>query len=416
MTKMNINHLTKEILERCNTLAMFSESSDHLTRLFLSKPMRDVHACVRAWLEEAGMQVRVDAIGNILGRYEGKTENAKTLLIGSHLDTIKNAGKYDGMLGVLLGIALVKALDSEQLPFAIEVIGFSEEEGVRYSKPFFGSKAVIGQFEDEWLELRDADDISLSDTLRNFGLNPTNISSAKLTGDYLGYLEFHIEQGPVLESLNLPLGIVKAIVGQTRLELSFVGKANHAGTTPMGLRQDALAGVAEWLVFVEREAKKQVGLVATVGMITTLPGAGNVIPGEVKLSLDVRHAEDATREKAVAHFLEEAETIAVSRKLKVSWQTRLAQAAIPCHKALVDKLAKAVGESGYPVHPMTSGAGHDAMVLAEIMPTAMLFLRSPGGLSHHPDEAVLESDVTAALEAGLAFLKSWDEEGGMRNG
>lgn len=397
--------LLYEILERCNTLATFSESPDNLTRLFLSSPMHDVHKTVRAWMEEAGMQVRVDAIGNIIGHYAGQTENAKTLLIGSHLDTVKNAGKYDGMLGVLLGIAVVKALEGERLPFAIEVIGFCEEEGVRYSKPFFGSKAVIGQFESAWLELRDADNISVAEAIRNFGLNPADIPKARLTGDYLGYLEFHIEQGPVLESLNFPLGIVEAIVGQSRLELIFLGKANHAGTTPMNLRQDALAGAAEWMLFVEREAKTQTGLVATVGTISALPGADNVIPGEVKLSLDVRHAVDATREKMVSYLLGEAEKIAASRHLTVSWQMRLEQNAVLCDAGLVSRLKQAVGESGYPVHRMTSGAGHDAMILAERMPTAMLFLRTPGGLSHHPDETVSEDDVAAALEVGLAFLK-----------
>jgi allantoate deiminase len=406
MTKTQMNLLTKEVLEHCNTLATFSESSDNLTRLFLSQPMHDVHGAVRAWMEEAGMHVRTDAIGNIIGHYPAQTKNAKTLLIGSHLDTVRDAGKYDGMLGVLLGIAVVKALDNERLPFAIEVISFSEEEGVRYSKPFFGSKAVIGQFDDAWLELRDTNNISVAEAIRQFGLNPNDIPKAKLRGDYLGYLEFHIEQGPVLESLNLPLGIVDAIVGQSRLELAFLGKANHAGTTPMNLRQDALAGAVEWMLFVEREAKNQVGLVATVGTISALPGAGNVIPGEVKLSLDVRHADDAVREKTVSYFLDEAQKIAASRNLKVSWQVRLEQNAVPCDAGLVRRLEGAVGESSYPVHRMTSGAGHDAMILAEMMPTAMLFLQTPGGLSHHPDETVLESDVAAALEVGLTFLKS----------
>jgi allantoate deiminase len=410
MTAMNLQKLTGEILERCDTLAAFSESPDNLTRLFLSNAMHDVHKMVRAWMEKAGMQVRVDGVGNIIGRYPAQTENAKTFLIGSHLDTVKNAGKYDGMLGVLLGIAVVKALEGESLPFAIEVIGFPEEEGVRYAKPFFGSKAVIGEFDKAWLELRDQHDISVAEAIRNFGLNPDNIPKAKLTGEYVGYLEFHIEQGPVLESLNLSLGIVEAIVGQTRLELTFHGKANHAGTTPMNLRQDALAGAAEWMLFVEGEANRQAGLAATIGTISALPGASNVIPGEVKLSLDVRHADDTTRKKAVSDFLVKAENIAASRHLTISWQIRLEQNAVPCDAALVKRLEGAVGETRYPVHFITSGAGHDAMVLAERMPAAMLFLRTPGGLSHHPDEIVLESDVAAALEVGLAFLKGLRKE------
>lgn len=400
MKKSFTHHLSKEILEHCDTLATFSESPDNLTRLFLSQPMHDVHKVVCAWMEEAGMQVRVDAIGNIIGHYTGQTKNAKTLLIGSHLDTVKNAGKYDGMLGVLVGIAAVKALGKERLPFAIDVIGFSEEEGVRYGKPFFGSKAIIGEFDNAWLELRDSDNISLGEAIKTFGLNPADIPKAAYDNEnVLGYLELHIEQGPRLAALNQPLGIVSALVGATRASLTFTGKAGHAGTTPMELRQDALAGAAEFVLETERYAKSVEGLVATVGQISAQPGAINVIPGEVTLSLDVRHGEDTIRRQAVEYLKTRASEIAGSRNLQLSYKELLDQPAVPINKDFRILLKKVTNAP-----ELVSGAGHDAMVLAPFRPSAMLFVRSPNGISHHPKEMVLEDDVASGLEAVVNFL------------
>ena len=400
MNKTHLEHLTKEILERCDTLATFSETLYNLTRLFLSQPMHDVHKTVRTWMEEAGMQVRVDAIGNIIGHYAAKTENAKTLLIGSHLDTVKNAGKYDGMLGVIVGIAAVKALAGERLTFAVDVIGFSEEEGVRYGKPFFGSKAIIGDFENAWLELLDENQLNLREAIQTFGLNPDDISKAAYHKEnVLGYLEVHIEQGPKLASLNQPLGIVSALVGATRASLTFTGKAGHAGTTPMELRQDALAGAAQFVLEAERYAKTLDGLVATVGQISASPGAINVIPGEVTLSLDVRHSENAVRLRAVEHLKHNAVEIGRSRHLQCAYQELLDQPAVPLDKAFRNTL-----EQVTKAPELVSGAGHDAMVLAPFTPSAMLFVRSPNGISHHPDEIVLEDDIAAALEAVVNFL------------
>jgi allantoate deiminase len=290
------------------------------------------------------------------------------------------------------------------MPFHIEVVAFSEEEGVRFGVPFIGSRALIGDIDDDLLETRDANGISIRDAIRAFGLDPTRIGEARVSGA-LGYFEFHIEQGPVLEELNLPLGVVDWIAGQTRSEVVFSGHAGHAGTTPMNLRRDALAGAAEWIAVVEREARAIAGLVATVGRLVVQPGAVNVIPGLVRASLDVRHASNSVRREAVEQFLRCAEQIANRRGLVVSTEAHLDQPSVPMHTALVQMLERAVVTSGYPVHRMASGAGHDAMIMARRMPVAMLFLRSPGGISHNPDETVLPEDVAAALKVGEVLLR-----------
>jgi allantoate deiminase len=398
----------QEVIERCRRLATQTEEPGWITRRFLSEPMHCVHADLRAWMEQAGMSVQVDAAGNMRGYYGGTAADAPTLIVGSHLDTVPHAGAFDGILGVVLGVALVKALaqslGGRRLGFGIEVVGFSEEEGVRFGLPFIGSRALVGTLDDALLAKRDADGLSVTDAIRAFGLNPAAIGEARVTGSTLGYLEFHIEQGPVLESLNLPLGVVTSVAGQSRLEVKFEGKANHAGTTPMHLRRDALAGAAEWIGAVEREAATVPSLVATVGKIDAQPGAGNVIAGSVRMSLDVRHTNDEVREEAVKHLLDSAQQIAGRRGLVASSELRLDQAAVAMDARLIEMLRYAVQAGGFVDHRMHSGAGHDAMVMAERMPAAMLFLRSPGGISHHPDEAVLESDVVAALATGLHFI------------
>jgi allantoate deiminase len=366
--------------------------------------MRCVHADLRASMEQAGMSVRVDAAGNLRGYYDGLAAEAPKLIVGSHLDTVPHAGAFDGILGVVLGIALVKALGGRRLGFGIEVVGFSEEEGVRFGLPFIGSRALAGTLDDALLAKRDVEGRSVAEAIREFGLNPTAIGEACVTGEALGYLEFHIEQGPLLESLELPLGVVTSIAGQSRLEVKFEGKANHAGTTPMHLRRDALTGASEWIGAVERGAAAIPSLVATVGKIEAQPGAGNVIAGSVRMSLDVRHTEDDVRAAAVKNLLDLARQIAGRRGLVASSELRLDQAAVAMDARLIEMLGCAARTSGFVDHRMYSGAGHDAMVMAERMPAAMLFLRSPGGISHHPDEAVLEADVAAALATGLKFV------------
>jgi allantoate deiminase len=299
---------------------------------------------------------------------------------------------------------LLEALDGRRLPFGIEVVGFSEEEGVRFGTPFIGSRALTGRLDEELLSRCDARGISVRKAIEDFGLNPGEIPHAALRNDTLGYVEFHIEQGPVLEALKRPLGVVEAIAGQSRLEFTFLGRANHAGTTPMHLRYDAVAGAAEWITAVEREGRNLPGLVATVGTIEARPGATNVIAGEARLTLDVRHGSDEVRNRAVENLICQAEEIAKRRGLSVSHNVLLSQQAVAMDLFLVNEIEQAVRKTGCEPHRMVSGAGHDAMILAEKVPAAMIFLRTPGGISHDPAESVATDDVAKAIECGLHLL------------
>lgn len=394
-----------QVLARCAALAAFREEPDRLTRTFLCPAMHSVHAAVRGWMEEAGMTVQVDAAGNVRGRYPAATEAAPTLLIGSHLDTVPDAGRYDGILGVALGIAAVAALAGRQMPFAIEVIGFSEEEGVRFGVPYLGSLARIGQLDPALLERTDANGVSVAQAIRDFGLDPARMADAHDPNETLiGYLEAHIEQGPVLEALGQTLGIVTAIAGQTRSRVTLHGHAGHAGTTPMAGRRDALAGAAEVILAAEQLPASVPGLVATVGQLDVQPNASNVIPGTAQLSLDIRHAEDTQRQAAVRQMQAAVTAIAERRGLRSAWETVSAQDAVPMDTRLSDILAQAVAAAGLPAYTQASGAGHDAAVMARRMPSAMLFLRSPGGISHSPAETVRQDDVAAALQTLSAFL------------
>ena len=374
--------------------------------------MRDVHDRLGAWMAESGMGVHIDAAGNLRGTYAGTQSDTPRLFIGSHLDTVPNAGAFDGVLGVVMAVELVRMLNGRRLPFAIEVVGFSEEEGVRFGTPFIGSRALIGTFDDDLLARTDAQGVRLDETIRQYGLAPAQIADAQFTGPAIGFLELHIEQGPTLEQLDIPLGIVETIVGQTRLDVTFSGQTNHAGTTPMHARRDALAGAAEWTVEVERHATSVVGLVATVGRMDISPGATNVVPGRCCASLDVRHADDAVRRSAVAALTTRAAGVAHRRGLSSRVEIRLEQDAVTMDSTLVGALTTATGQAGVSAHRMASGAGHDAMIVASRMPAAMLFIRSPGGISHHPNEAVREDDVAAALKVGLAFIEVLDAESG----
>ncbi|MGA3240016.1 MAG: Zn-dependent hydrolase [Bryobacteraceae bacterium] len=422
-------------VERCRLLASYTEEPGRITRTYLSAPMKDVHEIVGRWLSEAGCEVRIDAVGNlratcradpvVRGRPPGRPprDHAEqmslansgsggtradqgvrpTFVIGSHLDTVPDAGAFDGILGVVLGVALLENLAGRGLPYAIELIGFSEEEGVRYGVPFIGSRAVVGSLDACLIE-------RISGAIRDFGLDPARIPDAKLPPNVFGYLEFHIEQGPVLEHLGLPLGVVDGIAGQSRLMLHFEGNANHAGTTPMALRHDALAGAAEWIGAVERIAHEVRELVATVGRIAVEPGAGNVIAGAAHVSLDVRHASDETRRRGVRSILEAAQAIAQHRGLSLRTEPCLDQSAVAMDAELTARLWRATAAEGIPAHSITSGAGHDAMILAPHFPAAMLFVRSPGGVSHHPDETVNVEDVEAALACGSRFLADLERQ------
>jgi allantoate deiminase len=403
MPGTNIDRAAR-IIARCQEIADCTEIPGEITRLFLTPPMHDVHALLRDWMEAAGMTVRIDTIGNLRGFWPGLVPGSPRLLIGSHLDTVPNAGAFDGVLGVVLAVAIVEELRGDLLPFAIEIIGFSEEEGVRFTKPFLGSLALVGKLDADTLARTDRNGISLLQAIDDYGLDPTPLPAATLAGEAFAYLEIHIEQGPVLESEDMSLGAVEALVGQTRMELIFAGQANHAGTTPMHLRHDAIAAAAEWIVAVEDYASSQNGLVATVGKVEAAPGAGNVIAGQVIASLDVRHADDRIREASVLAILEHAETAAARRGVHVTCTRQLEQPAVPLDPHLTAVLGRAAAEAGFPARRMTSGAGHDAMILAPTIPSAMLFVRSPRGLSHHPGETVLPQDVEAALATAMEFL------------
>lgn len=396
--------MAQDVIALCRAIAACTEEPGYTTRTFLSPPMHQVHALLRERMLRAGMTVRVDAAGNLRGVLAGRSP--RRLIIGSHLDTVPRAGAFDGILGVAMGVVLAEAMASRALPFGLEVIGFSEEEGVRFGTPFLGSRALAGTFDEALLSKQDANGCTVREAIAAFGLDASAMSDARWSGDAVGYLEVHIEQGPVLESLGQPLGVVEAIAGQSRYLLCWEGKANHAGTTPMHLRSDALAAAARWVVLVEDTARRTPGLVATVGQMDVEPNAGNVVPGRVRTSLDVRHASDAVRVAAREELLGEARRIAEANRVQLSWTMRLEQPAVAMDENLTGLLARAV--PGAP--RLVSGAGHDAMIVAHRMPVAMLFVRSPGGISHHPDETVWEEDVEAAYQACRRFLDVLEEQ------
>lgn len=412
---MSLDLSARTVMERCEILSHISEEADCLTRRFATPAMREVNEVVATWMRIAGMTVQIDAIGNIIGRYEASTPGAKTLLLGSHLDTVRDAGKYDGPLGVMVALACVERLHQrgERLPFAIEVLGFADEEGVRYHTAYIGSRAVAGIFDVSTLELRDEDGIPLADAIRQFGGNPDPevLRTPRWQREkLLGYCEVHIEQGPVLEERDLPVGWVPAISGQNRYALTFIGKAGHAGTVPMELRQDALCAASEFILAVESLARTTSGLVATVGKITVRSGASNVIPGHVVASLDVRHKSGAVLEQACKELRTEGNQISQKRGVTLNWQTVQTDQTIYCAPHMANLLAQAIKQVGYPAFILPSGAGHDGVSLSEITDIAMLFVRCKGGISHHPDESVTAEDVEVALNVMDQFLRSFENE------
>lgn len=403
-TISNAKSRAEEVVARCRKLATLSEDTGSTRRTFLSPPMRECHKEISRWLRATGAEVRIDAAGNLRGFYASRHPAAPRLLVGSHLDTVPNAGAYDGVLGVVLAVALVEALEGRRLPVGIEVVGFSEEEGVRFGTPFIGSRALVGSLEGEILNQQDANGISIREAIQRFGLNPAEMQHAALSDGVVAYLEFHIEQGPVLESLGRPLGAVEAIAGQTRMEFRFLGRTDHAGTTPMHLRHDAIAGAAEWIIAVERIAQNHPGLVATVGRIEATPGVTNVIAGEARTTLDLRHKSDDIRTRTLDVIVGLAEEIAGRRGLSLRRDMLLDQRTVAMDSFLVSQIEKAIWSVGCEPHRMVSGAGHDAQVLAEKVPAAMIFLRSPGGVSHNAAESVEVGDVAKALECGMYLL------------
>ncbi|MGH3087479.1 MAG: allantoate amidohydrolase [Rubrobacteraceae bacterium] len=397
------------VMERCELLSNISEDSEGICRPYGCQSMREVNNIVSGWMRGAGMTTKHDAIGNLIGRYEG--EGGKTLILGSHLDTVRDAGKYDGILGVMLAIACVQKLRGDKLPFSIEIVAFADEEGFRFGTTYLGSSVYAGAFDKERLKLVDRDEVTLARAVRDFGGDPEALEkSGRGNGDLLGYCEVHIEQGPVLERKDLPVGVVTGIQSQTRAHASFTGQAGHAGTVPMEGRKDALCAAAEFVLEVERAAKAEPEAVATVGEIKALPGASNVISGETRISLDLRHPDDATRERLRDHLEKRAEEIAASRNCDHSWQLRQENAAIPMDERLTAYLGKAMEASGLPVCRIPSGAGHDAAQMAALTAPAMLFARCEGGISHNPAESVTKEDVGVAINVVSRFIELLAED------
>jgi allantoate deiminase len=401
----------QRILERCESLARASEQPDGLTRVFLSKEQREANTLVLAWMREAGMNARVDAIGNCVGRYESSPAGAPCLMLGSHLDTVKDAGKYDGMLGVVAAIECVAALaqDNRRLPFAIEVIGFADEEGVRFGATLIGSRAVAGTLDLSVLDLADASGTTVREAVRAFGLDPAKVhEAARSKDDVLAYAELHIEQGPVLEAEALPLGVVTAINGGNRFSITLTGEAGHAGTVPMGLRRDALNAAAECALAVERIVTATPEAVATVGRLEAFPGAMNVIPGRVRFSLDVRAPTDEARIAAIAALRDEFAAITSRRRVDIAWTPLWEAPMTPCASFVQAQFAAAIAHEGLRVRHLPSGAGHDGMALSALAPIGMLFVRCLRGISHNPAESITLEDIDIAARVFLRFIERFE--------
>jgi hydantoinase/carbamoylase family amidase len=395
------------IVARCDELGTLTEEPGVLTRTFLTPMHKSANAMVAAWMREAGMEANTDPIGNLVGRYPGTQSDGPIVMVGSHLDTVRNAGRYDGMMGVITGIEAVDALKraGRRLPFAIEVVGFGDEEGVRFDSALIGSRAIAGTLPSTVLQSKDADGKTVAEALTAFGLDPKRVNDAvRHRGDLLAYLEVHIEQGPVLERRGLPLGVVTAICGATRRRIRFAGEAGHAGTVPMDGRRDALAGAAEAVLAVEAVAR-QFGVVGTIGKIAAEPGATNVIPGGAVLTLDLRAEKDSVRGEALAELDRKLNEIAKRRSLSLSSETFHDAPAAPCAPHLQALFEGAIESLGLKGMRLPSGAGHDGMAMVSIAPIGMLFVRCRGGISHNPAEAVDAADVGLGAAALIAALE-----------
>ncbi len=423
-----MSHAAQLLVSMLDELGHITDEPGRLTRTFLSPAMRRANKLVGDCMNAGGLDVWEDSVGNLIGRYAavgGQLAGAqsarvsslahkkiKTLLLGSHLDTVRDAGRFDGPLGVLLPIVALAELKVRgvKLPFNVEVLGFSEEEGVRFASAYLGSEGYTGRLKESTLKLTDADGVTVRQVLEEFGGKFTLPKPAHKRSDLLGYVEVHIEQGPVLEAKKLAVGVVSAIAGQSRFKLTWTGKAGHAGTTPMALRKDALAGAAEFTLGAEKLARATTGLVATVGSLTVSPGAANVIPGSAVHTLDVRHAKDAGRRAALFKLGRLAAQIAKQRGLKVTWQRTQDNGAVACSPVLTAALERSVKAVQGKSLSLVSGAGHDGVVMSSLTPVAMLFVRCRDGLSHHPDENASPKDLAVALAVITDFLERLAKE------
>jgi allantoate deiminase len=403
--------LGREIVGRIEALGAISETPEDLTRIFLSPQHRDAADLLLSWMQAAGMQSHLDAIGNVCGRYEGNAPGLPCLMLGSHYDTVRDAGKWDGPLGIITAISCVADLNrrGRRLPFAVEIVGFADEEGVRFASTLLGSRAVAGTFVESVLGARDSAGMSMREAIVGFGLDPDHIgAAARAPSELLAYVELHIEQGPVLETQHLPVGVVTAISGATRLAASLTGTAGHAGTVPMALRRDALTGAAECIVAVEELCRTDPdGLVGTVGYVHAMPGATNVIPGKVSFTMDIRAATDTHRRRAVADIVRRIESIAKSRNLALQVDVTHENRTVPCAPWLKTQVAEAVAAEGFRVLELPSGAGHDGMAMIDIADVGMVFVRCRGGVSHHPDEHVETADADAGARVLMRLIENF---------
>jgi allantoate deiminase len=393
------------IMRRLDQLAMCTEQPGEITRLFLTPAHRDAVRLVAGWMEQAGLSTTLDASGTLVGVLPGPTGSAQRLILGSHIDTVRRAGRYDGCLGVVMGIALAARLRGTNLTYALEIRAFGDEEGVRFPVTLTGARAAAGQFDPAWLAARDADGITLKQALEGFGLDPAALAAGKCTAAGAAYFEIHIEQGPVLEAAGAPLGVVTAINGAARWEIRVTGRAGHAGTVPMDQRRDALVAASAMVLAVRRIASAHAGVVATVGRLSVSPSAPNVIPGECVFSIDVRAPEDSLRESAEREIFAAMAGLASENGVSLAAKALHAAPAVACDARLQGLLADAVRAAGLPVVYLSSGAGHDAAAMASLCPVGMLFVRCAGGISHHPDESVQEADVATALKVMETMLK-----------
>ena len=403
--------LGQEIVGRINALATISENPGNLTRIFLTPEHRAAANLIMSWMAEAGMSTHLDAIGNVCGRYEGERPRLPCLMLGSHYDTVRDAGKWDGPLGLITAISCVADLNrrGRRLPFAIEVVGFADEEGVRFASTLLGSRAIAGTFNESVLATKDGSGKTMRQALIEFGLDPDHIgAAARVRGELLAYIELHIEQGPVLEAHNLPVGVVTAIAGAKRLAVRLTGMAGHAGTVPMALRRDALTGAAECISRIEELCRSDdAGLVGTVGYIHATPGATNVIPGQAHFTMDIRAPTDNHRKRAVSEIVRQIEAIAKRRKLELHLDVTHENRTVPCAPWLKQQVAAAVAAEGHGVFELPSGAGHDGMAMIDIADVAMIFVRCRGGISHHPDEHVDLADADASARVLLRLIENF---------
>jgi len=401
------------IMDRLDRLARCSEEDGALTRLFLTAAHEEAGALVMSWMREAGMTADFDAAGNVVGRYEAAVPGRPTLLLGSHLDSVRDAGRYDGAFGVVAAIACVAALHDAgtRLPFAIEVLAFGDEEGVRFQSTLVGSRAVAGTLDPAVLESRDAEGITMAAALGRFGLDPAALPAvARRPEAVIAYVEPHIEQGPVLEAEGLPVGVVDAIAGASRYAVTLTGQGGHAGTVPMTMRRDALAAAAEAVLAIEGRCRAEDGVVGTVGTLEVVSGAANVIPGAVRFSIDLRSRDDGLRRRTAEAVLAELADICARRDIRVAVTPTHDADATVCDARLTARLEQAIAAHGLTPRRLTSGAGHDAMAMAALTPVAMLFLRCRGGVSHHPDEAITAEDAEMGVRVLLAFLHDFAED------